>query len=404
MPRHAKPYTLYFRKETGYWFYKLSGGKWKSTQQTKEELAHAVAIEAVAAQKAGPSVELPKPEHTLATYALEAFDRYAGAKRAAGKALSETYVKACRVYINRWLVKDPIARIRLKAIGIPDFEQLQTRLLTQTLPDRRTTAIRILEVARLVLRRAEKEGKIPFSPDKAAIKASEQPRSRATFTAAELQALFPADPWPAGDFSPWKGPEDYTAFLVAASTGMRRGEILALDWPAVHLVDGEEYLEIFGSLHQDGAIGPCKAKRPRSTPFFDFVLWPDRRAVRALQELRRRREKSSRILGMDGRAVLSGPVFADPLGRRLGCTWWTKHFAEGLKAAGIDRDRGEGRMQADAHCLRHTLGSRLKAVGMPDDLVRRFCGWSSEQIQARYAHIEAELLGRIMKLPGKATS
>jgi hypothetical protein len=45
--RHSKPYRLYLRKDTGYFFYKLPGQGWKTTGQTKEHEAHKYVIEQV---------------------------------------------------------------------------------------------------------------------------------------------------------------------------------------------------------------------------------------------------------------------------------------------------------------------------------------------------------------------
>ena len=60
--KHARPYRLYFRKDTGFFYYRLpSEGRWRSTGQTKEPAAHRFVIEEVL-----PALEQPpEPEPTI---------------------------------------------------------------------------------------------------------------------------------------------------------------------------------------------------------------------------------------------------------------------------------------------------------------------------------------------------
>ena len=387
--KHPKPYRLYYRKDTGYWYYRLpEEKKWKSTGCTKENDAHGFVIKNV----------LPGGERspTLKEFAEPAFDTYVRAKRKARTPLSSQYVVSTRNYIKRYLLKDKIADIPLAKLSIDDYQEFQDRITEETLPDRQTTAIRVLETARLILRRAEKTGKIEQSPDRAVVMPKQEAQIRAIYTDEELNRLFPADVFDKNDFSPWKDRFDYTVFILAASTGMRKGELLALEWSAVHLEEGKEYLEIRGSMQPSGKIGPTKGKRPRATPIFDFVLWPERRAVKALEELRAWSKKRIGILNMEGNP--EGPVFSYMPNQRAGRTWFQKRLAAALKKTEIQRDRGEGIMAPDAHSFRHTLASHLKAAGLSDDLIRRFCGWSSLAVQSRYTHIEPEIFDRLKKL------
>jgi hypothetical protein len=45
--RHSKPYRLYYRRDTGFYYYRLPGGKWKTTGESKEHEAHRYVIEEV---------------------------------------------------------------------------------------------------------------------------------------------------------------------------------------------------------------------------------------------------------------------------------------------------------------------------------------------------------------------
>jgi integrase len=407
--RHKKPYRLYLRK-TGYYFYRLPGQPWKTTGKKEHDDAVVFVRELLKGAGSAPALEPGQSEEVAAArstllrdYALPAFERYVeGKRRAAGKKgrqLSESYVVSIRNYLKRIFTTeaDPLGSRPLGAITVGDFQSFQDRLL-EKLAEQRTTAVRILEAVRLVLRRAEKLGHIERSPDRAVEVAQEEGRSRTTYTDAELDALFPADVWAKNDFTPWKGLFDYTAGILAASTGMRRCEVLGVVWEAVHLEPGREYIEIRGSAQPGGRLGPTKGRRPRACPVFDFVLWPERRAVKALAELRRRMVSAVKVVGMDGEPLLEGPVFSLMDGHRFGPTWWSKHFRQALGEAKINRERGEDYLPLDAHALRHSLASRLKAAGLPDDLIRRFCGWASVSVEERYTHIDASTFGRVMEL------
>jgi len=401
--RRALPFRLYFRKNVGIWYYRLpEQGRWRSTGKTTRAEAQRYLLEQVLPGAPPPSRATGRDrELPLRLYAPRALEAYTKARAAAGKPLSAHYLKSCRRYLERFLVADPLANRIVSEIRPADFEAFQVRLL-EKLAERRTTAIRALEVVRLILRRAEKLEHIGRSPDRPVDAVHHVARERGTLSDEELAALFPADPWAASDFTPWADALDYTAFLVAAATGMRRNEVLALQWSSVHLQEEQEYLEIRGSALPFGKTGPTKGRRPRATPIFDFVLWPDRRAVLALRELRKLLV-SEKIIAFPGAPEASGGIFAYPGGNRLGPTGWGKRWKRAIKKAGIDRNRGEGLLPADPHTLRHTLASHLKAAGLGDDLIRRFCGWSSLGVQSRYTHIEPEIFARILDLV-KATS
>jgi integrase len=78
----------------------------------------------------------------------------------------------------------------------------------------------------------------------------------------------------------WKKLQDHTCFLLAAATGMRRGEILALRWRDLDLEDGFIRVEcVWKDVAEEGLP---KWENRRSVP---FLLFKDR-IINRLKELR----------------------------------------------------------------------------------------------------------------------
>lgn len=384
-----KTYRLKQRKtKKGFiWYYKLSDEiTFHSTGTGNRRAAEKYVLEEILGKKK------PSPGPTLQSYALPTFDEYVESRRHLNRPLTDLYAERRRKLIEKYILKDPIANMRLGDIKLADSERFRDRLL-EKLKDNQPTAKLVLSAYRWITGRATKRGIIDRDPAIGMDNPKLEQKQRSIYTIEELDALFLKDVWKTGNFKPWEEPEDYTAFLLALCTGMRKGEILGLSWSCVHLEVDKEHIEIKVQLNDKGEIVSPKSKRPRATPIFDFVLWPkERRAVRALKELRKLQISRRKIIEMDS------PVFGYADGTYRKGTWWNQHLKKALKTAEINRDRGEDLLPLDAHALRHTLASHLKAVGIPSDYIRLSCGWATEQIQASYTHFDPDLFGKIVKM------
>jgi integrase len=69
---------------------------------------------------------------------------------------------------------------------------------------------------------------------------------RGVFTAEELRRLFPDH-----GYGPWRDIQDCTCFYLAAVTGLRRGEVLALRWQHIDF-DAPAWRRLFGSPEAHG--------------------------------------------------------------------------------------------------------------------------------------------------------
>lgn len=147
---------------------------------------------------------------------------------------------------------------------------------------------------------------------------------------------------------------------TAVRTGMRRGELMALDWSDIDLKTAS--VTVRRSL-VDGVIGTPKNHRQRTLPLTDDVV--------RMFESRRPRARS-------------GLVFLRPDGRRL-----DKSVAGGA----IRRIcRRVGLRTIGWHTLRHTFASTLVVEGVPLPIVSALLGHSDISITMRYAHLAPSTL------------
>jgi integrase len=173
-------------------------------------------------------------------------------------------------------------------------------------------------------------------------------------------ALTPAQQFLA--FASANGPWCMATFLeVAAATGARRGELLALRWS--DLQDGR--VVIARSLSQTRetlAFKGTKADRPRD------VKVPDS-ALAALETHRTRQDEFRRQFGADYRADLD-LIFANPDGTPLRPNSISSTVSLLFRRLGLPKG-------ASLHSLRHSHGSHLVADGVPLPVVAERLGHSS---------------------------
>jgi len=153
--------------------------------------------------------------------------------------------------------------------------------------------------------------------------------------------------------------QDAELVRVAAYSGLRRGELVALHWRDVDFAGRK--LVIRRSLSGDTEVKSTKSRRVREVPL------PDQAAI-ALERLRQRGE-------------FTGPddyVFCSRLGRRLDPSALRRRYERARDAAGLKRLR--------FHDLRHTYGSLLVANGVDLVSVKAAMGHPRITTTERYLH------------------
>jgi integrase len=160
---------------------------------------------------------------------------------------------------------------------------------------------------------------------------------------------------------------------LAATTGMRRGELLGLPWRCLDLEAGSLRVEQQLIPTKGGAtLGPPKSRRSERTIALDPITVDALRHHRELQLLER-----------DVAGPAYGPdldlAFADELGRPVHPQRLTEWFARHRKAAGIP--------VGSLHVLRHTAATIALTNGIPLHVVAARLGDDPKTILATYAHL-----------------
>ncbi|MBS1863152.1 MAG: site-specific integrase [Actinobacteria bacterium] len=161
---------------------------------------------------------------------------------------------------------------------------------------------------------------------------------------------------------------DRTLYLAAATTGLRKGELVALRWLDVDLEAGRIRVR---RNFVCGEFGTPKSRRSsRSVPM-----------TQGLQSKLRRLRRISRF-SRDQDLVFGHPETGEPLAKAN----VTRRFRASLKAARLDDSHR-------FHDLRHTFGTRAAGTGVPMRTLQEWMGHrdlTTTQIYADYSPNAAE--------------
>jgi len=223
-------------------------------------------------------------------------------------------------------------------------------------------------IIREALEQAVKEGMIPRNIADATSPPVTKNKQMQPLTETELLAFF--------DYA---GKDRlYAAYMTAAFTGLRRGELLGLNWNAVDLDKGivnvtRQLLSLKNGLFLEETIKTKDGKR-------SILLTNDN-----IQELKahKERQEQEKLLAREVYQD-SGFVFCKEDGTALDPKWFLKHFQLLLKKANLPIIR--------IHDLRHTHATLLLQRGVPAKLVQERLGHKSITMTLDlYSHVNSEM-------------
>lgn len=232
-----------------------------------------------------------------------------------------------------------------------------------------------LRVLRAILAEAAADGLIGADPSRSV----QAPRQRPT-QGRRARAL-ESDEWRRFISAiPTSGlaPDIARLVTVAAWTGARAGELLALEWRDV----GADEITIARAVWR-GGVKTTKAGEPRRVP----LVGPLREALEAQRAWLLTTQHPALATGIafpaSSRQALAGA------GRRGSDSPRWYRATSTLRGAVIEVCRAAGLPEISPHALRRTYEGLLRSAGV-DALVRRsLAGWRSEGIQAAYAQVGA---------------
>ncbi|EDM81657.1 Phage integrase [Plesiocystis pacifica SIR-1] len=214
-----------------------------------------------------------------------------------------------------------------------------------------------LMVLSRALRVAQKWGVLDRVPEIELLRVTKQPFDFLDFEEAERYLAAAREHYP-----------DWHVFvLVAARTGLRVGELLALQWKHVRLAGRTLRVEL--SYTRAGGVSSPKSGKAREVP----LTWDVARALEVHRE----------VLGAKARAR-DALVFPNADGER-GSLRSVGHFVSRIAKAAKLR-------HVHPHMLRHTFASHAVMRGVPMRVVQEWLGHASIEMTMRYAHL-AEGIG-----------
>jgi len=370
-----KPYNLYKRKiklkngkDSVVYYYSINPSSGlrsticKSEQRkttgctTKYEATSYVLsrIEELKSQKARKASDLSFREYVEPFWIWETCP-HVDRLRGEGKSITRNHVKIQRSVMVNHLFTDTIVSIPLSEITRDDILQFRSRLINKHGYTR--TVQKAMGILKTILKEAYFREHIDRDPTVGIGKIKYEQKEAGVFSPEELRILFSDIP------GVWMDLKGYCAFLLAATTGMRRGEILALQWRNIDFDQG--VITIEQAWKGRGEIGPPKWNRKRIVPIPEKLL----------STLSNLKDESIRIAPEDF-------VLCYDDGSRQGDTWWKKRFMRAMGKAGIDYKI----RNLKPHSFRHTLNTILRDAGQDPAKIRAALGWQQEKVQDNYTH------------------
>jgi integrase len=348
-----RPFLLWKRGKV--WYYKLPKIKhYLSTGQTTRRAAENYIVDILNKERG-----LVPCYYTFRKYTQPFFDwdrcPHIRRLREEGKSITRRHAKIQRQRLVKHILSDPFAYKRLSEITRADVLDLRSRLLTKCSP---ATVNKALGIVKVIFQEAVYREEITRDPIAGVGRIKEHRKERGIFTVEELRELFPDL-----GLDPWRDVHDYTCFYLAAVTGLRRGEILALRWR--HIDFDRQVLTVSEVWKGGKEIGPPKWDHNRLVPL----------SSRTIDKLLQLQTASIRLNPDDF-------VFCSDSGQRYGETWWRKRFCAAMDHAGIDRQA----RHLTPHSFRHTINTLVRNSGHDPAKIRAVLGWMDEAIQDNYTH------------------
>jgi integrase len=270
------------------------------------------------------------------------------------------------------LITSCVGARALQWLSPMDVESMYARLLTSGRRNGGELSAKTVRHAHTVLRRALADAeRLGLVARNAAAVARPPALSRVEFPAWSSDEL--------GAFLEFVADDRLSAaWVLLASTGMRRGEVLGLRWAHVDLDDAS--LSVVSSLTTVGNVPvfsePKTAKSRRRISL-------DRETVEELRR-HRKRQRVEKVAAGPAWANEADLVFTDELGGLVNPDWFSREFARLADAAGLPHIR--------LHDLRHSYATVALKAGVHPKVISERLGHATVGITLDlYSHVSKGL-------------
>ncbi len=241
----GKPYSLYRRNRIYYVRFKQPNNQWgaaKSTGQTSKGKAERWAFDYLSAGQI-----VYRSNVSFAEFSKDFFSwtgPWATDKKATGKRITIRQCRENMAILNNRLLPD-FGKMRLTSIDKTCIKIFRNDLYQKGYAG--STINKALSCLKTILEAAEDKSLIQYVPK--VERAANRPKLRGILTVDEVRQIFSID---------WLDYRAYVMNLMAASTGLRRGELLALTLQEVHdnyITISRSWDEAFGVLNETTKTG-----------------------------------------------------------------------------------------------------------------------------------------------------
>ena len=395
MPRHAHPY-LTRAHDSGYWYYKVQGGRYRSTgipvkynrsgAPANKADADRYALQEYERQRALGDADRMTLREFLAPY--YDYDRCPHIQQILtdGGSYTRAWAMSVRNILERLVMKHAIADRRVVDLIGADWEKWKQDQVRDGI-GKRTINVALTSV-RAAIGNGITQGRIRHDSTSRVRAVKEAKEPTGVFTLEQVRRILVEDPdvWgydrkvvleePIEHFRR-RTRQAYVFACLFGTTGERPTAILACNWSDL---EGDEL-----------TFRTTKTGKARTIP-----ITP--RALKLLEELR---DDSVRI-GPDD------PIFCDETGLRKTRWWYAERFAAMMKRTGFSYQDGGGH-PIKPYSLKHTFITLLLDSGADEMLVREYVGHSHTggfsrvltPSQARYKGRQTERLRELLPVVEK---
>ena len=343
-----------------YWWTIINGKKIQRSTGERTKLRAEKYLKRLISQ----DVEEKEKSMLFGNFARDLFDHEHGAivqrKLLRGHTYTKAYARAQQTYVNKYAIP-AFGNVQLSAIRANDIEWWFLELPKKYGIENKT-ANNVLSAVRQVFDEAIMQEFLERNPAEHIKPLAKKEKRRGCFTVDQIKRLFAF---------PWAHRHAYVACLLAASTGMRLGEVRALTVEQVH----EGYITVDASWNDQEGRKSTKSGHSRIVPISDGVQ----------KQLQAILPPSGLVFSYNG--II--PFTDDTITSRL---------YERMAELGIDR-KAEN---LSFHSFRHYFNTRLVASGISNEKTRAVIGHESFEMTEHYAHLDSRDLAEIKKVQREA--